>query len=209
MNREIAATSEYNAGFAGTGLGTGYDQYDDDDTNYSLFNDPLPFGAAGASTDMPFPPNNEVYRNYVKRGEFDRVWEEREYYRKKYMECMQQLVNMEKTIRELTLQQNQRKKPHDDYFYQIKRNIDTFLYAKVFPVCKFLPPNWMTYSSATGSLSSQVMKLLNNHPTGFMPMVYWQTILAPYINSTLVQYRCNSTQKLRTVFEGKRNVRIL
>jgi hypothetical protein len=175
----------------------------------SLFNDPLPFAAAGATQDMAFPPNTEVYRNYVQRGEFDRVWTEREYYRKKYMEGVQQLVNMEKTIRDLTLQQNQKRKPHDDYFYQIKRNIDTFLYAKLFPVCKFLPPNWMTYSSATGSLSSQVMKLLNNHPTGFMPIVYWQTILAPYINSALVQYRCNATQKMRTVFEGKRNDRIL
>jgi hypothetical protein len=180
------------------------------DMNFgSLFNDPLPFGVAGASTDMAFPPNNEVYRNYVKQGEFDCVWEEREYYRKKYMEGVQQLVNMEKTICELTLQQNQRKKPHDDYFYQIKQNIVTFLYTKLFPVCKFLPPNWMTYSSATGSLSFQVMKLLNNHLTGFMPMVYWQTILAPYIISTIVQYRCNTNQKLRTMFEEKSNFRML
>ena len=94
---EIPGTSSAdNAGYAGTGLGTGYDQYDDD-TNFGLlFNDPLPFGVAGASTDNGFPHNNEVNQNYVKRGEFDRVWEEREYYRKKYMEGVQQLVNMEK-----------------------------------------------------------------------------------------------------------------
>jgi hypothetical protein len=188
---------------------TGNDQYDPYLNFGSLFNDPLPFGVAGASTDNGFSPNNEVYQNYVQRGEFDCVWEERECYRKNYMDGVQQPVNKERNIPYLTLQQNQRKKLHDDYIYQIKRNIYTFLYTKLFPVCKFLPPNWMIYSSATGSLSSQVMKLLTNHPTGFMPIVYWKTILAPYINSMLVQYRCNTNQKLRTSFEGKSNLRII
>ena len=134
---------------------------------------------------------------------------QRESIMKKYMDGVQQLVNMEKMIRELTLKQMQKRKPQDDYFYQIKRNIDNFLYTKLFPVCKFLPPNWMTYSSVMGSLPSQVMKLLQNHPTGFMPVVYWQTILAPYINSALVQYRCNTSRKLKSAFEGKPNVKIL
>ncbi len=59
-----------------------------------------------------------------------------------------------------------------------------------------------------GPAVGQYGKLLTNHPTGFMPIVYWQTIRAPYINRTLVQYRCNTNQKLRTVFEGKSNFKI-
>ena len=60
-------------------------------------------GSAGTGADNAGYAGTGQVTGHVQRGEYDRVWTEREYYRKKYMDAVQQLVNMERTIQDQTL----------------------------------------------------------------------------------------------------------
>jgi len=91
----------------------------------------------------------------------------------------------------------------DQFFYSIEKNLKFLLLRKLFPVCKFLPDGWDIFSEEKGTICAHAMSLIVKTPDGFIRSAYWKEMVAPYINDTFVNHRCNLNQRVKTQFQSE------
>ena len=92
---------------------------------------------------------------------------------------------------------------NDQFFYTIEKNLKFLLLHKLFPVCKFLPVGWDIFSEERRTICAHAMSLIVKTPDGFLCGPYWKEMVAPYINDTFVNHRCNLYQRVTSQFQSE------
>lgn len=88
----------------------------------------------------------------------------------------------------------------DQYFYSIEKGLKHLLGTVMFPVVKFLPRGWDTWSNTKNSVCEILTGAIKNAPPTIHLPNYWRDVVVPFANQTYVNMRVNLNQRIKAQF---------